>query len=136
MEKHQQTLFLACVNVCGVCFVSGGVHDGPAVHAAVITGVGVRGIQAGFGRHQRPGHRAAVASVLHHRLQFVVLRLGHEVVDGERVVEGVVVRVVRGVVVRFQLRGLVQQQRLRLLEMMGLSGFLIFSVFLKDIMHI
>ena len=54
------------------------------VHAAVVAGVGVRRIQAGFGRHQRPGHRAAVASV---RLQSVVLRLGHEVVDGERVVE-------------------------------------------------
>ena len=77
------------------------------VHAAVVAGVSVRRIQAGFGGHQRPGHRAAVASV---RLQSVVLRLGHEVVDGERVVEGVVVRV-GGVVVRLQVRGLVQQQR-------------------------
>lgn len=92
---------------CSLC-VSGGVHDGPAVHAAVVVGVGVTGIQAGFGRHQRSGHRAAVASV--HRLQLVVLRLGHEVVDGERVVEGVVVGV-GVVVVRFQVRGLVQQQR-------------------------
>lgn len=70
----------------------------------VVAGVGVMsGIQAGFGRH----HRAAVAAVLHHRLRFVVLRLGHEVVDGERVAEGGV----GVVVVWFQVGGLVQQQR-------------------------
>lgn len=87
-----------------VRFISYGVHDGPAVHAVVVAGVSVMsGIQAGFGRH----HRAAVAAVLHHRLRFVVLRLGHEVVDGERVAEGRV----GVVVVWFQVRGLMQQQR-------------------------
>lgn len=91
---------------------SGGVHYGPAVHAVIVPAVAVRGLQAGFGRHQSPGHRAAVTSVLHHRLQLVVLRLRHEVVDGEWVVEGVV-----GVVgVRFQVRGLVQQQRVRVVR--------------------
>lgn len=91
---------------------SGGVHYGPAVHAVIVPAVAVRGLQAGFGRHQSPGHGAAVTSVLHHRLQLVVLRLRHEVVDGEWVVEGVV-----GVVgVRFQVRGLVQQQRVRVVR--------------------
>lgn len=96
----------------GVRRASGGVHYGPAVHAVIVPAVAVHGLQAGFGRHQSPGHRAAVTSVLHHRLQLVVLRLRHEVVDGEWVVEGVV-----GVVgVRFQVRGLVQQQRVRVVR--------------------
>lgn len=86
---------------------SGGVDDGSAVHAAVVSAaVRVAGLQAGLGRHQRAGHRAAVGPVA--GLQPVVLRLGHELVDGERVAERVVVRVV---VVRCQVRGLVQQQR-------------------------
>lgn len=91
--------------MCSRCL--SGVHHGPRVRAAVVAGVAVRGIQAAFGGHQRPGDRAAVPPVLHRGLRAGGRRLRHEVVDGERVVEGVV----GGVVVGPQVRGLVQQQR-------------------------
>lgn len=93
----------------------GGVHDGPGIHTLVVRSLsgqrgGLQWVFVRYGPHgQAGGHGRGVARVVHHLLVglevhfvrgvvvvvrvVVVLLLGgrHQVVDGEGVVEGVVV---------------------------------------------